>query len=154
MLVWVAYSVPIQVGLVQFSEGVRRPDELPRTLRSGFASALVLGGLAAVLLAVLAHPLLAVIGVEYAEASAVALRVLTLGLIPFTVWQCYNARCRAAGHVREGVVAGLVLAVTMCATTVWAAPLGSTALAVAWVASSSLGAVWAAWRLSRGEFPG
>ena len=39
MLVWVAYMVPIQVGLVQFSEGVRRPGELRKTVRSGFASA-------------------------------------------------------------------------------------------------------------------
>ena len=59
-------------------------------------------GGAAVLLAVLAHPLLAVIGAEYADASATALRVLTLGLIPFAVWQCYNARCRATGQVRRG----------------------------------------------------
>jgi O-antigen/teichoic acid export membrane protein len=154
MLVWVAYMVPIQVGLVQFSEGVRRPGELRKTVRSGFASGLVLGGAVAVLLAVLAHPLLAVIGAEYADASATALRVLTLGLIPFAVWQSYNARCRAAGQVREGIVAGLVLAATICLATVWAAPRGSTALAVAWVASSSLGAVWAAWRLTRREVVG
>ena len=37
-------------------------------------------------------------------------------------------------------MAGLVLAATICLATVWAAPRGSTALAVAWVASSSLGA--------------
>jgi O-antigen/teichoic acid export membrane protein len=154
MLVWVAYMVPIQVGLVQFSEGVRRPGELRKTVRSGFASGLALGGAVAVLLAVLAHPLLAVIGAEYADASATALRVLTLGLIPFAVWQSYNARCRASGQVREGIVAGLVLAATICLATVWAAPRGSTALAVAWVASSSLGAVWAAWRLTRREVVG
>jgi O-antigen/teichoic acid export membrane protein len=151
MLVWVAYTVPIQVGLVQFSEGVRRPGDLRMTLRSGFASGLALGGLAAVLLAVLAHPLLTLIGADYADASATALRVLTLGIIPFAVWQSYNARCRAAGLVREGVLAGLVLAATICVATVWAAPRGSTALAIAWVASSSLGAVWAAHRLTRRE---
>ncbi|MCW2765192.1 MAG: polysaccharide biosynthesis protein [Nocardioides sp.] len=151
MLAWVAYTVPIQVGLVQFSEGVRRPGDLRRTLRSGFVSGLALGGLAAVLLAVLAHPLLALIGADYADSSATALRVLTLGIIPFTVWQSYNARCRAAGLVREGIMAGLVLAGIICLATVWAAPRGSTALAVAWVASSSLGAVWAARRLTRRE---
>jgi O-antigen/teichoic acid export membrane protein len=151
MLAWVAYAVPVQVGLVQFSEGVRRPQELGRTVRSGFASGILLGGPAAVVLVVFAHPLLALIGAEYADASASALRVLALGIIPFAVWQSYNARCRAAGQVREGVVAGLVLATTICGATVWVAPQGSTALAVAWVASSSLGAVWAAWRLTRRE---
>jgi O-antigen/teichoic acid export membrane protein len=151
MLVWVAYTVPIQVGLVQFSEGVRRPGDLRRTLRSGFASGLALGGLAAVLLAILAHPLLTLIGADYADASATALRVLTLGIVPFAIWQSYNARCRAAGLVREGVLAGLALACTICVATVWAAPRGSTALAIAWVASSSLGAVWAAHRLIRRE---
>jgi O-antigen/teichoic acid export membrane protein len=151
MLAWVAYTVPIQVGLVQFSEGVRRPAELGKTLRSGFASGLVLGGVAAAVLAVLAHPLLALIGADYADASATALRVLALGIIPFAVWQSYNARCRAAGLVREGIMAGLVLAGIICLATVWAAPRGSTALAVAWVASSSLGAIWAARRLTRRE---
>jgi O-antigen/teichoic acid export membrane protein len=151
MLAWVAYTVPIQVGLVQFSEGVRRPGELRKTLRTGFASGLVLGGLAAVILAVLAHPLLALIGADYADASATALRVLALGIIPFTVWQSYNARCRATGRVREGILAGLVLAGIICLTTIWVAPRGSTALAVAWVASSSLGALWAARRLTRRE---
>jgi O-antigen/teichoic acid export membrane protein len=154
MLAWVAFTVPVQVGLVQFSEGVRRPGELGRTVRSGFASGLLLGGAAALVLAVFAHPLLALIGADYADQSATALRVLTLGIIPFAVWQSYNARCRAAGQVREGVVAGLVLAAAICVTTVWVAPEGSTALAVAWVASSSLGAVWAAWRLTRPELVG
>ena len=151
MLAWVAYTVPIQVGLVQFSEGVRRPGELRQTMRSGFASSLLLGGAAAALLALLAHPLLGLIGASYADASTTALRVLTLGIIPFAVWQSYNARCRATGMVREGVVAGLVLTGGICLAAVWAAPRGLTALAVAWVVSSSLGAVWAAWRLTRGE---
>jgi Na+-driven multidrug efflux pump len=154
MLAWVAYTVPIQVGLVQFSEGVRRPSELRRTLRSGFVSALVLGGSAAAVLVVFAHPLLSLIGAEYADASTNALRVLTVGLVPFAVWQCYNARCRAAGLVREGIVAGLALAGAICLASVWAAPRGSTALAVAWVTVSCLGAVWAAWRLSRREQAG
>jgi O-antigen/teichoic acid export membrane protein len=114
-------------------------------------SGLVLGGSAAVLLAVFAHPLLSLIGAEYADASTNALRVLTVGLIPFAVWQSYNARCRAAGLVREGIIAGLALAGGICLASVWAAPRGSTALAIAWVTSSALGAVWAAWRLSRRE---
>jgi O-antigen/teichoic acid export membrane protein len=114
-------------------------------------SGLVLGGSAAVVLAVFAHPLLSLIGAEYADASTNALRVLTVGLIPFAVWQSYNARCRAAGLVREGIVAGLALAGGICLASVWAAPRGSTALAIAWVTSSALGAVWAAWRLSRRE---
>jgi hypothetical protein len=48
-------------------------------------------------------------------------------------------------------VAGLALAGGICLASVWAAPRGSTALAIAWVTSSALGAVWAAWRLSRRE---
>ena len=87
------------------------------------------------------------IGAEYADASATALRVLTLGLIPFAVWQSYNARCRAAGQVREGIVAGLVLAATICLATVWAAPTRSQP---PWRSPGCelvrSGAVWAAWR--------
>jgi O-antigen/teichoic acid export membrane protein len=154
MLVWVAYTVPIQVGLVQFAEGVRRPGQLRQILRSGFASGVLLGGCVAAAMALLAHPLLMLIGASYADASSNALRVLTVGIIPFAVWQSYNARCRATGMVREGIVAGLVLAGTICVASAWAAPRGSTALAAAWVASSSLGALWAAWRLTRREVVG
>ena len=149
MLAWVAYTVPIQVGLVQFSEGVRRPDQLGRTVRSGLAWGLLLGGGAAALVGVAAYPLLLLIGADYADASATALRVLALGIVPFTVWQTYNARCRAVGLVGEGVLAGVALACLICVTTVAVAPHGSTALALAWVSSSSVGALWAAHRLVR-----
>lgn len=151
MLAWVAYAMPVQVGLVQFAEGVRRPDELRSTVRRGFAWALLLGGGAAAVLAVLADPALRLIGAEYADESATALRILAAGIVPFAVWQAYNARCRATGHVAEGVAAGLVLAVLICASTVWAAPQGSTALATAWVCSSTVGALWAGHRLVRRE---
>ena len=36
MLAWIAFTVPVQMGLVQFAEGVRRPEDLRRTVRSGF----------------------------------------------------------------------------------------------------------------------
>lgn len=147
MLAWVAYTIPIQVGLVQFSEGVRRPGALRETVRRGFLWGLLLGGATALALAVLAHPLLRLIGADYADASTTALRVLAVGIVPFAVWQAYNARCRATSQVGEGVLAGLVLAALICTTTALAAPHGSTALAVAWVGSSSLGAAWAGYRL-------
>lgn len=149
MLAWVAYTVPVQVGLVQFAEGVREPGRLRATLGSGLSWALLLGGFAAILLAVLARPLLLMIGADYADASSQALRVLAIGVVPFAIWQCYNARCRASGQVREGVLAGCLVAVLICAASVTAAPHGPTALAAAWVASVSLGAVWAGRRLLR-----
>jgi O-antigen/teichoic acid export membrane protein len=153
MLAWVAYTIPVQVGFVQFSEGVRRPAELRSTLRSGFTSALLLGAGASAVLAVLAHPLLRMVGADYADESSTALRVLTLGIVPFAVWQSYNARCRASGLVKEGIFAGMALAVVICAATTWAAPEGSTAIAVAWVASSAVGALWAGGRLLRAGGP-
>ena len=67
--------------------------------------------------------------------------------------RCGSRTTRDAG--RPGwcgrIVAGLALAGAICLASVWAAPRGSTALAIAWVTTSSLGAVWAAWRLSRRE---
>ncbi len=147
MLAWVAYNVPIQVGLTQFAEGVRHPVAITEIVADGLRWGLLLGGAAAAGVAVLAHPLLLLVGADYAEASASALRVLALGVAPFAVWQAYSAWCRASGFVREGILSGLVLATTICALTLVAAPHGSTATAVAWVTASTAGAVWAGGRL-------
>ena len=134
-------------GLVQFSEAYA-DHRASEDLRSG-SSRLCARRLRRGVLAVFAHPLLSLIGAEYADASTNALRVLTVGLVPFP---CVAVLQRAMPGVRAGaggIVAGLALAGAICLASVWAAPRGSTALAIAWVTTSSLGAVWAAWRLSR-----
>jgi O-antigen/teichoic acid export membrane protein len=91
--------------------------------------------------------LLRLLGSEYSDASAGALRLLVIGLVPYAVLQAYSAVCRARGKLREAIVFGTVLGTVVCVAVVIVAPRGPMAMAVAWIGSFAVGAVWAATRL-------
>jgi O-antigen/teichoic acid export membrane protein len=149
MMAWVVYTAPLSVGLVQFAKTVRDPSELRRTTWSGLRWSLLLGGVLAVGLLVAAGPLLRVMGAEYANASADAVRILALGLLPYAVLQAYNALCRAREQLTEGIVTGLCTGSVAVAASLAVADRGATAMAIAWVAGVSCGAIWALVRLCR-----
>jgi O-antigen/teichoic acid export membrane protein len=147
MMAWAAYTAPTLMGIVQFSEGVREPDRLVSTTLSSLRWSLAVGGLAAVVLVVFAHPLLSLLGERYADSSANALRWLAAGLVPYTVLQAYNAVCRARGRYVEAIVVGVVLGVALCTSALAAAENGATAMAVAWLVVLSIGAAAVGLRL-------
>ncbi|TDO34237.1 O-antigen/teichoic acid export membrane protein [Kribbella sp. VKM Ac-2527] len=149
MMAWIVYTAPVQVGLVQFAAGVRHPDRLAQLTRVAVGWSLALGGVMAAGLLVLADPLLRLMGPSYAETSVTALRLLTIGLVPYAVLQAYNAVCRARGMLAEGIGVGLVLGTLLCTATVAVAPRGATSMAVTWVVGLTVGAGWAILRLVR-----
>lgn len=93
------------------------------------------------------HPLLSLLGERYADSSAGALRWLAAGLVPYAVLQAYNAVCRARGAYVEAIVVGVTLGVALCASALWAADRGPTAMALAWLVVLSIGAVVVGLRL-------
>lgn len=147
MMAWVVFLASINAGLVQFSDGVRAPEDLRRIVVHGLASSLLLGSAGAVVLALFAEQALGLMGPEYAAASTDALRVLLLGVIPFAVLQGYFAVCRATDRVREGVTLGCVSAVAICLGTALTGGSGPTVVAWVWVVSTAVPALWAARRL-------
>ena len=147
MMAWVVLLASINAGLVQFSDGVRAPDDLRRIVVHGLTSSLLLGSAGAVVLALFAEQALGLMGPEYAAASTDALRVLLLGVIPFAVLQGYFAICRATDRVREGVALGGVSAVAICGGTVLVGDSGPTVIAWVWVLGTAVPALWAAHRL-------
>jgi len=147
MMAWAAYSAPMLMGIVQFSEGVRDPDRLVSTTWASLRLSLAVGGLAAVVLVILAHPLLSLLGERYADSSAGALRWLAAGLVPYAVLQAYNAVCRARGSYTEAIAVGVTLGVTLCAAALWAADRGATTMALAWLVVLSIGAAAVGLRL-------
>lgn len=149
MMAWIVYTAPLSVGLVQFAHGVQDPDTLRRTTWSGLRWSLMLGGGLALVLVVAAPRLLALMGREYAAASASAVRVLSIGLVPYAVLQAYNALCRVRHRLTEAIAVGVVVGAVACASGVLVAPGGSAAIATAWVASLGCGAGWALIRLPR-----
>ena len=147
MMAWAAYTAPMLIGIVQFSEGVRDPDRLATTTWTSFRWSLVIGSLAAVVLIVFAHPLLHLLGDRYANASTVALRLLAAGLVAYAVLQAYNSVCRVLGLYTEAIVVGVVLGTALCVSALWAAESGSSAMALAWMVVLYIGAIAVGLRL-------
>jgi O-antigen/teichoic acid export membrane protein len=135
------------MGIVQFSEGVRDPDRLVSTTWASFRWSLAVGGLAATVLVLFAHPLLSLLGERYADSSTGALRLLAAGLVPYAVLQAYNSLCRARGRYAEAIVVGVTLGVALCASALLAADEGPTAMALAWLVVLSIGAAAVGLRL-------
>lgn len=147
MMAWAAYTAPMLMGIVQFSEGVREPDRLVATTWATLRWSLAVGGLAAVVLVIFARPLLHLLGEQYADASAGALRLLAAGVVAYAVLQAYNAVCRARGRYVEAISVGVTLAVALCTAALWAADRGSSAMALAWLVVLSTGAAAVGLRL-------
>jgi Na+-driven multidrug efflux pump len=147
MLAWIAYSAPIMVGTVQFSDSVRNPERLKASVNASVRWSLVLGGSIALVLAAAAGPILRLMGDAYASASVDAVRILGVGLVPYAVLQAYNAVCRAQGRTTEGILLGTVVGGLACAATALLASEGTVSVAVAWVSVTSAGALLAWWRL-------
>ncbi|MHC6229013.1 MATE family efflux transporter [Arthrobacter sp. MMS24-T111] len=147
MMAWAAYTAPMLIGIVQFSEGVREPERLAATTWASFRWSLVIGILAAAVLIVFAHPLLHLLGDRYANASTDALRLLAAGLVAYAVLQAYNSVCRVLGLYTEAIMVGVVLGAALCISALLAAGQGSSAMALAWLVVLSLGAVVVGLRL-------
>ncbi len=141
MMAWAAYTAPMLMGIVQFSEGVRDAGRLVSTTWASLRRSLAVGGLAAAVLVIFAHPLLSLLGEQYAESSAEALRWLAAGLVPYAVLHAYNAVCRARGIYAEAIIVGVTLGVALCASALWAADRGPSAMALAWLVVLAIGAV-------------
>jgi len=149
MMAWIIYTAPVSVGLVQFARGVQHLDALRRTIWSGLWWSLLIGGGLALILIVAAPTLLSLMGTEYAAASAGAVRILAIGLVPYAALQAYNALCRVRDCLTEAITVGVLIGALSCGSSVLVAPGGSIAIATAWVASLSCGAAWALMRLPR-----
>lgn len=149
MMAWAVYFVPISVGLTVFAEGAQRPESLRSLIPHGIRSSLGLGIASACAGALLAEPLLSLLGPAYAAAGTEPLRILLIGVVPMTFVQAYFAACRATRRLREAVVTGLVgnaLAIGLAAVA--ASSDGLVGMAVAWVAAQTVIGAFATWRLT------
>lgn len=150
MMAWAVFLAPVMVGMAQFAADVRATSDLAANVRTSLKWSLIMGSGIALVLAVLATPLLSLLGDAYAQNGAQALRVLLLALPGVAVIQAYSAACRAHRRVGEAIWVGVGVGVVACATAVYAAAThGLVWAALAWVIAQTLGGVVAGWRLHR-----
>jgi O-antigen/teichoic acid export membrane protein len=147
MMAWAAYTAPMLMSIVQFSEGVRDPGRLVPKFLAGFRWSLALGCVAAVVLVVFARPLLHLLGENYADSSTVALRLLAIGVVPYAVLQAYNAVCRIRGRYLEPIIVGVVVGTAVSAAALLAADSGAGAMALSFLLALSGGAAVVGMRL-------
>ena len=150
MMCWGVYVIPISLGMGLYAEAAQRPGAMQAETSRAFRSSLALGIPAAVGLAVLARPLLSILGPGYADAGTLPLRILVVGVVPLAIIQNYFGVCRARLQLREAITVGMTNNVLGLAGAALAArPFGLTGMAVCWLLSLTVTAAWSGVRLSR-----
>jgi len=148
MSAWVVFTAPISVGIALFAEAANLPETTARATATAMRTSLLYAGGAAAVLALLAHPVLRLLGRHYAEAGVTPLRLLLIGVLPLAVVSAYYAQCRARGRLGEAIVAGGLGGVAgVVVPAVVAVHHGLTGMASAWVAVQAVVACWAGVRL-------
>jgi len=148
MSAWVVFTAPVSMGIALFAAAANRPDTTTGATATAVRTSLLYAGGGAVVLAVLAHPVLHLLGQQYAGAGVTPLRVLLLGVVPLAVISVYNAQCRARGRLGEAIAAGVVAGVAGVAVPVVVGMQhGLSGIALAWVAVQAVVACWAGARL-------
>jgi O-antigen/teichoic acid export membrane protein len=148
MSAWVVFTAPISIGIALFAEAANLPENTARATATAMRTSLLYAGCGAVVLAVLAHPILRLLGPHYADAGVTPLRLLLLGVLPLAVVSAYYAQCRARGRLGEAIAAGVVAGVAGVAMPAAAGiHYGLSGMALAWVAVQAVVACWAGVRL-------
>ena len=148
MTAWVVFIVPVQVGMTAFAEAARDPGRLDAVVRRGLRTSLAIGVPGAALAALLAGPLLPLLGETYADEGTAPLRVLLLAVVPLCFTYTYYAACRAIGRIAQATaLAWTTAAVGVAAATIAGASSGLTAMAAGWAATQFIAALWSSWRL-------
>jgi O-antigen/teichoic acid export membrane protein len=148
MVAWVVFIVPIQVGLSVFAEASHHPESLARIVRHGMQSSLAIGMTGAIGVTLCADVVLQLLGHGYAAAGATPLRILVWAVVPATVIQAYFSTCRAIQRLREAIATAIASSVVgVTAAAIGGLLAGLPGMAIAWLISQGLTAVWALLRL-------
>lgn len=149
---YAAWSVSLSVRLLALNiasaltvEGALAPDQLRAVVRrtARLAVAVLVPVSSAIVIA--AEPIMSVFGDGYGSRSADVLRVLTVGLIPFTVTTLIVAVERVHERTRAALAITAVAALgTVGLTFVLVEPWGLLGAGFAWVIGQTLGVVGAA----------
>jgi O-antigen/teichoic acid export membrane protein len=150
MMAWVVFIIPIQIGMTSFAEIARAPERTATLVSNGIRTSLALGAVAAIGLAVLADPILSLLGEAYAAAAQTPLRILLVGFLPLTFILAYFSVCRARRRLGEAITLGTVDALASIIIPALVAPAtGLVGMAIAWLVVQSVIAIVAAARLRR-----
>ena len=148
MMALIVVIVPNQVGMALFAEVASDAGRLRTAVRTAIRAALFVGVPAAIGLAILAHPLLSLLGSAYADNGVTPLRILVIAILPLTVVQAYFAACRGSGRLGEAIATGWASGILALVVAAIAASAGGLdAMAIGWLLAQAATAGWAAARV-------
>jgi O-antigen/teichoic acid export membrane protein len=134
MMAWVVFIVPIQVGMTSFAEIAATSGGSWPIIRNGIGTSLAVGAVGALGLAVLADPVLRLVGADYADAGVTPLRILLAGVVPMTIVQAFFSLCRARQRLRGAIVLGTASSLASIILPAVVGPVGGLgAMAIAWL---------------------
>jgi len=149
MMAWVVFQVPISIGQNLFAEIAANPVDYNKPFKHSLRTSLLVGSAAALAMVVLASAFLSLLGRDYAVAGATPLRILAAAILPITFIQMYYAICRGTNRLKEASITGLIAGITGILGAVYAGPTyGLTGMAIVWLVTQSVAAVWAGIRSS------
>jgi O-antigen/teichoic acid export membrane protein len=153
MLATFLYMVPTHLSTVLYAVDTGNASALRERTRFTLGTSIASGVAGAFVLALLAHPLLALFGQHYADGATDSLRILAFAALPTAVKVHYVALCRVKGRMLHG---GLVMAIggviELTAATVGAVTGGLTGLSVGLCVATTAVAIYVALDLRRVAF--
>jgi O-antigen/teichoic acid export membrane protein len=136
------------VGLSLFAEASHHPESLAPIVRHGVRLSLGIGVTGAIGVTIGAELVLQLLGHGYATAGTAPLRILVWAVVPATFIQAYFSTCRATQRLEEAIGTAVLSGVAgVTAAAIGGLTAGLTGMAIAWLLTQSLTAVWAVWRL-------
>jgi len=142
MMAWVIYQIPNSVGIALFAEVSSQPGRVAAISRRALRVTLLLGVSGATLLAVLATPVLSILGPDYASAGSDPLRILLLGVVPMAYLQVRYAVARAGSNIGPALLLGLTTAaVGLLAAGFIGVRGGLAGVAATWVVTLAVAAI-------------
>lgn len=148
MIAWATFVVPYSLSTALFAEGAHRPDSLRADVKRMLVTAILIGGLAALLAAILGPYILSLMGSEYARVGTVPLRILLLGFGPVVLLNAYHAVCRATERFAEATILGVLTALGILVAAAWVAPRwGLTGVATVFTGMTAVAGLVAGVRL-------
>ncbi len=151
MMAFITFMIPTSIGMTLFAEAADEQESLSRGVGLSLRISLILGAAAAVVIALLAYPLLSILGHEYASHGVTPLRILVASVFPLTLIQVFYAICRATDRVREAILVGMISGIIgVGAAAVTGVAYGLIGMAFAWLTVQTITAVWALYRIRFG----
>jgi O-antigen/teichoic acid export membrane protein len=148
MIAFLLRFIPETTAHATLAEITNRSASIATGIWRNMSSSFVVSLVAMIALITIAHPILRLMGPQYASAGTTPLRLLALSIFPQIFTESYILVRRATLQLREANIAfGIVAVASIAAAAYGAQSHGLVGVAAGWLIVESAAGIWAAARL-------